>query len=236
MKKYNLTMLLSKQPNVIKKNEHFKLLISYYNSSENLKNLMISKKCYSILNKSRVMPEKIDLFYKSCGVPRNSFFPLFLKIKKEYLVKKASFKKADRDYKLNKMKELPGYLQNYLKNFARLEKNINKKKSYPVWYKIIFPKSKKAAALLAGLKKGDWVKMFIKYRDEIKKKYDNCNAELYGEIIDHFILELDMGENSIIEIKKNYRKLSKVYHPDTGGDPEDFMMLQEAYDDLIKSV
>ncbi len=35
------------------------------------------------------------------------------------------------------------------------------------------------------------------------------------------------------EIKKAYRALSKIHHPDVGGDPEEFRKLQEAYDCLM---
>ena len=40
---------------------------------------------------------------------------------------------------------------------------------------------------------------------------------------------------SIEEIKKQYRKLSKKYHPDTGGTEEQFINLQKSYDWLIKN-
>ena len=34
------------------------------------------------------------------------------------------------------------------------------------------------------------------------------------------------------EIKKSYRKLVKVYHPDTGGDDNQFKQLSDAYETL----
>lgn len=44
---------------------------------------------------------------------------------------------------------------------------------------------------------------------------------------------LDISENaSDDEIKSAYRKLSKIHHPDVGGDPEKFKELNEAYVNL----
>jgi len=36
-------------------------------------------------------------------------------------------------------------------------------------------------------------------------------------------------------IKKQYRKLSKIYHPDTGDDPARFKIIKEAYDVLYST-
>lgn len=39
---------------------------------------------------------------------------------------------------------------------------------------------------------------------------------------------------TIEEVKKSYRKLSKIHHPDTGGSQENFIRLTKAYDYLMK--
>lgn len=38
------------------------------------------------------------------------------------------------------------------------------------------------------------------------------------------------------ELKKAYRKLSKTHHPDKGGNPEDFKLLTETYESILKVV
>jgi|SRR5215813_3816952 len=43
------------------------------------------------------------------------------------------------------------------------------------------------------------------------------------------ILELD-GDETVEEIKTRYRNLVKIHHPDNGGDPAKFRLIQEAYD------
>jgi hypothetical protein len=235
MKKYSLHYLLSKQPESVKKNKYFKLMRDYYNSSDALKNLIISNKFYSILNKSKIIPEKIGLFYQVYKIPKNPFFPLFLKIKKEYLEKQKKNKREQIQYKLKKMKKLPEQIQDYLKEFAKYEKNLNKKNACPVWLKIIFPGSKKQADSLILLKKDDWIKIFNLYINQLKRKYLNFNENQFNNLTSLFILELPVNNTSLDIIKLQYRKLSKSYHPDSGGNSKDFNMLQNAYKSLIIS-
>ena len=60
-------------------------------------------------------------------------------------------------------------------------------------------------------------------------------AEVNYEEYDPFsILELE-SDATMSEIRKQYRKLSKVYHPDKeGGDQQMFMKIAKAYEALVK--
>ena len=46
------------------------------------------------------------------------------------------------------------------------------------------------------------------------------------------ILEINKNANNN-EIKKNYRNLAIKYHPDKGGDSNDFIKLNDAYNKLL---
>ncbi|MFC1563196.1 DnaJ domain-containing protein [candidate division KSB1 bacterium] len=48
-----------------------------------------------------------------------------------------------------------------------------------------------------------------------------------------FVLGLS-GEPKLAEIKKCYRRLVQIHHPDHGGDAELFIKIKEAYDFLMK--
>ena len=50
---------------------------------------------------------------------------------------------------------------------------------------------------------------------------------------DYEILGLD-EKASIIELKKSFRMLAKKYHPDTGGDSELFITVNNAYKGILK--
>jgi len=47
-------------------------------------------------------------------------------------------------------------------------------------------------------------------------------------------LDLPHGADPV-EVKKRFRELAKIYHPDTGGDAEKFIELKQAYDKLEKA-
>ena len=106
MKKlYSLNYLLSRQPATIKKSNDYKNLLIFYNSVPGLKKIFISRKCYSLLNDARIKPENLQFFYKTYRLPKAAFFPLFLKIKSEYLKKNKEQKNQKQRFILTKFKK-----------------------------------------------------------------------------------------------------------------------------------
>ena len=51
----------------------------------------------------------------------------------------------------------------------------------------------------------------------------------------YLILEVPYG-SSIEVIKKSYRTLAKIHHPDKGGDQSMFVKIQTAYEELLKGI
>jgi len=233
-KKYTIHYLLSKQPVTLKKNREYNFLIDYYNSSKELKSLRFNRKCYSLLNKAKVAPEKLNLFRRFFKLPQNPFFPLFLKFKKEYINDLNSKKKLKDQYIYNKMRLLPEYIRIYIHYFGKYEKSLNMKQSHYVWSKILYPNSKKKADIMNEYKKTDWIRLFFDFVRELKIHY-NWIDETYGnKLVALFILELPIKKYSEEEIKRQYRILSKKYHPDTGGSQLEFNYLQKAKSIMIK--
>ncbi len=50
------------------------------------------------------------------------------------------------------------------------------------------------------------------------------------ELLNEFGLPLDA---SLVDIKKKFRELAKIHHPDSGGDEDAFIKLYESYEKLI---
>ena len=79
--------------------------------------------------------------------------------------------------------------------------------------------------------------------------FENITADQVQKLIDQFWLNSASSSEqkhaydffginddaSWSSIKKRYRELSNRYHPDKGGDPEQFMKMQEAYNCLRKT-
>ena len=81
---------------------------------------------------------------------------------------------------------------------------------------------------------------YINYNfiDDIFFDDDNIDTNIYSNInplqICWNILQL-MPPKTLQEIKQQYHKLCKIYHPDKGGDNEKFIKLKNSYDKLICS-
>lgn len=77
----------------------------------------------------------------------------------------------------------------------------------------------------------DWEKKWFQFQQkEATRSADRVNA-LAGS--DNYAA-LYVTHNAPVEvIKAAYRALSKLYHPDTGGDAEDFKRINEAYSALL---
>ena len=53
------------------------------------------------------------------------------------------------------------------------------------------------------------------------------NANMYYDLVSHFLVT--QGATTA-QIRKQYRELSKLHHPDKGGDPEVFTKIAKAYE------
>lgn len=42
------------------------------------------------------------------------------------------------------------------------------------------------------------------------------------------------AEASLADVRRRYRELAKLYHPDAGGDHNDFLALQQAYEQVVE--
>lgn len=235
MKGYSLGGLLKNQPVELKKNSDFKYLINLYNHSDCLKKTRFRRKCYSLLLKARISSENLDRFYLFYRLPKHSFFPLFLKLRKEYLDKIDWKKKEKNDYILKKMRQLPDNIQIFIKCLANHEKSLSGK-SCAVWLDFFYPKTKKKVNSYFKFNFFDWLKSSEKYTDLLAGRFKKIDINHIKRITSIFILGLSEDNYSIEMIKKSYRILSKKYHPDQGGDPDFFKKVKDAYDFLTKDI
>lgn len=232
-KKYSVAHLLSKQPKALRKIKGYALLMRYYRSSDLLFRIRFTRTCYCLLNQAKIDNGRLDYFYRRFILPRHPFFPLFLKIKREYLNGKDARKKEKAAYIAGKIKLLPQHVVDYLKYCARFERHYNSDNAYPAWKKLIYPKTKKRVNALMKFDLEQWVDLFLCFFDSLKVKYQGINERSVDELVALFILELPYRQYSNEVINTQYRQLSKKYHPDAGGSTRAFNYLQFARETLL---
>lgn len=230
----NILQLLKKQPKKIKKNSLFIELVNIYNSSNELKSLKISNYCFYLLNKGSILPESLNPFYKRFNIPKNMFFPLFLKLKREYLTKRNLSKKERNKYIYERMIKLPVETKNIIKLLHHIEKSINNLKRTPLWNNNIYPKTKKKVDEYLKYNNIKWAILFNKFLEQLSEKYNYKINDTLKTKIDLFIIEIYDNQYNEEFIIKQFRMLSKKYHPDHGGCCEDFNILRETKDKLLQ--
>ncbi len=237
-KKYSILYLLSKQPEKIRKDSHFPLMMDYYRSSDILKKIRFGRRCYSLLNKAKIKPEYLNNFYRTYRLPKNPFFPLFFSIKTKYFEKKRQRKLEKEKYILFRMRSLPENITRTIKFMAEFEKRNNPRGKCPLWFSRLFPKTKKQTDIFCKYSQPEWFFFFETYLRLLKKNYGKINVSSVTRIMSCFLLDCLSEKNAesnpdIAAIKRKYRILSKKYHPDTGGDPEYFLKIRHARDVLL---
>lgn len=235
-KTYSLFYLLSRQPKSIKKNRHYKDMLFHFQSSGVLKKLKISRRCYSLLNRAVIKPENLKNFLRTYKLPKNSFFPLFFAIKLDYLSGREKLKKAREDYIKEKILLFPSNVLNAVKKLKKFEQKYNMRKKNPLCIKYFIPETKKKVNKLFKFTLCQWFGYFNAFIEETKLKYRNIDLKYAKAIAFSSILDVDIDckkEQLQSCIKKQFRIMSKKYHPDLGGDPELFRLLKQAKEKLL---
>jgi len=236
MRKYTISYLLSRQPKSIKKNPYYSALINYYNSSPELKKAAFNRICFRVLNRAKVLPKNLNTFYKIYNLPKNPFFPLFFKIKSDYLYSRLDYKKRRENYIINKWNNLRYNILCFLKKLKNIEKSYNIEGRCPFWDKHMFPDTKKKVNQYYSFTLIDWADYFQNYLNRLTLYYKISGKKNGKRIIACFLLDVPENNISIQFINKQYYKLSKMYHPDKGGKPKEFRVIKRARDFLLKEL
>ena len=215
-------------------------MISYLQHSPDLQKIRFNKRAFSLLHNAVIKPEHLDNFYRTYRIPRHPFFPLFFMIKREYLDRKEQ-KKSEKEKYINRgMKKLPSYVDRYFNIISDLEMQYNGAGQNPVYKKNIIPTTKKQVDLYSHNSHSQWLRFSDEYFKILIERYERIPEKIVHRISACFILQClpetysGLPESSLV--KSRYRKYSKKYHPDTGGDPELFIRIKWARDLLLREI
>ncbi len=231
---YSISYLMDKQPKGIRKDPRYGFLLDSLRGSDRLLSLRFNRRCYTLLNRCVVGPEKLESFYRTYRLPRHPFFPLFLSIKRAYLDEKDKAR-AEREEKiLSLLQKLPAREQEYLFAFARWESGRREGRKARTFQREIYPRTLKKARLYLSRNKCDWIGCFETFRRDVIGDTAEYSGDEGQVLIDRYILGLPPGPEPLNreEIKTRYRTLSLENHPDRGGSGEMFLIVKEAYERL----
>jgi hypothetical protein len=239
VKKYSLSYLLSRQPKSLRKNEYYPIMLNYFYSSSKLQTLRFSRRCYSLLLHAKIDPHNLHHFYRTYRLPRDPFFPLYFKIKREYMQEQQRKKEEKTRYIADTMRRLPPPILEFIKYLARLEQRYNYSNRYPMWNKHLFPTTKKRVHEYLHFDFQDWIGFFRHYLDLLAGRYRALTGKTKEKLLACFILEClpelrasgrEPKWPDEAQVIRQYRRLSLQHHPDQGGNGQVFVELQRARD------
>jgi len=235
LKSYSLGYLLSKQPKSLQKSQFYEEMLLHYRSSARLQNLRISRRCYSLLQRAVIKPEYLNNFYRTYHLPRDPFFPLFLRIKQDYLEQRRQKQEQKMRYIADKMRGLPPDTLAFIKYLAAFEQQYNRTDNFPVWTTHLFPTTKKRVNEYSSFSRTEWIALFSAHLQRLEQRYRELDELTTKRLLAAYILECLPQKNNIDRLQpdlqaaaRNYRRLSKLYHPDLGGEGDFFLQLQWA--------
>ncbi|MFP4535892.1 MAG: hypothetical protein ACLFNP_09245 [Spirochaetaceae bacterium] len=238
-KTYTVTYLLSRQPKSLRKHPDYPAMIGHYRSSPALRQVRFSRRCYTLLNHARIADENLVYFYRTYRLPRDPFWPLFFKIKREYLAERELLKSERRRYILDALRSLPPTTLGTIKYLGYLERYYNGAGRSPIWQQHLFPSSKRRADEYRRFGTVDWITIFRRHLERLRDRY-GVPTEVAGErVLAAFVLglvpqEIPPRRPEAALVNKCYRRLSLLHHPDQGGDPVEFIEVQRARDTLVR--
>lgn len=222
----SLGRLLERQPKTLAKHPLYPVLWNGYQASETLRSLRISRRCYRLLDGAKIAPENLEYFYRTYRLPKDPFFPYFLKIKRTYLADRKEWRAARERYILEKLKELDPRRRRFLRYLAEEEGRRRRDGSYPFWTDHLFPKTKKRADEIVGYDETMWIDYLANYLRRFERRYPRLPEGTADRLLACYVLGCVPGPEFRLPSRRTvtdaYRRLSKRYHPDAGGDPDLF--------------
>lgn len=233
----SLRSLLERQPKTFARHQDYSLLITLFRNSARLQSLIVSPRCWSLLNTARIDPENLSHFYRTYRLPEHPFFPLFLRLKRDYFAERERIR-AERRVAIRAIVQTsPEYALEFLRYLGHLEDYYNAAGAHPLWQAQLYPSSKKAAHRTATRGVLEWIEVFKHHLATFALHYRGFTAREADMLLSAFVLgclptDIPPRAPESREVARAYRRESLRYHPDRGGDARVFIELKKARDNL----
>lgn len=236
---YSLAYLLNRQPRSLRKHRLYRAMIDHYFASQRLQTLRIPRRGYVLLDEARIEPENLHHFYRTYRLPVNPFFPLFFRVKRDYLADRDRLREERHRYIVERVRSLPPHVIATIRYIGHLERHYHGRDESPLWQKHLFPTSKKQADAYLRFTASDWVRLFGDHLARLESRYRGFTDLITSRVLASFLLELvpdsiPPRRPQLSEISRTYRRLSLLHHPDRGGDAAHFIAIKRARDALLE--
>lgn len=235
-RRYSLAALLAAQPEAIRKHADFPRLERLLRGSGPLRRATLPRVAYVLLDEPRLKPCFLGDFLATYRLPESPFFALFLAIKWERRAKLEAARAARQGEIRATATRFPSEIRGFFEYLEAAERARNP--GVPVWKKKLFPLSKKRAREMARFSLAEWLSMLAEYIEILRKSYRRIALPDTDSLLACLLLECypDPVSGRLptqAALKAQFRKLSKIHHPDAGGDPKRFRLLLRARDRLL---
>ncbi|MDA3956857.1 hypothetical protein [Oceanispirochaeta sp.] len=237
----SIDQLLSRQPKTIRRHPQYLLMLDHFLLSDSLKKVRMNRRCYRLLDRAVIEPENLRHFFKTYRLPQDPFFPLFFRIKRDYLSQREKSARDKEGYILKEMKIIPLAKRRIIRFLAEWEEHFNSLGERPLWETKLYPRTKKRVHELQSFGEGEWLNFFILHVERLQRHYPRIPESQVTGIKACLPLGLipklspfrlpDRGS-----AQKAYRQHCRIYHPDSGGEAALFTLLQKSREILLDMI
>jgi hypothetical protein len=193
---------------------------------------------YRLLDEPRLELRFVGNFLDTYRLPESPFFSRFLALKWE---RRAGLEAA-RARRLAEIGSIatsfPPWVRELLEYLKATEAERNP--HTPIWRASVFPRSKRSALAMSRFGAEEWRSHLAERIELLRGGYRRIALPSSEVLLDCALLGLfpDPASGALPSatlLRSRFRVLSKIRHPDSGGDAEAFRVLKEARDRLLAS-
>jgi hypothetical protein len=200
---------------------------------------MLNRTAYALINQPRLETQNLADYLTTYRLPaRPPFFELFLSMKWEERARCAA-RKRGREERIAAVAALfPQGVRALISYLAEVERLS--RPSAPYWNKELRPSTLKRAREMAGFDMDEWLSFFDEYIERLRSAYRRIALLDTEVLLACMVLECAPDPRtgrlpSRTALSMQFKRLSKLCHPDRGGDPRRFHLLTRARDRLLGS-
>jgi hypothetical protein len=234
----SLAELLAAQSEPLRRRPEFAALERLVRESASLRRARIPGVAYRLLDEPRLELRFIGDFLNTYRLPESAFFSRFLALKWE---RRAELEAA-RARRLAAIRDIARTFPSWARDFLEYLRATESERDphAPIWRASVFPRSKRSALAMSRFGVEEWRSYLAERIELLREGYRRIALPSSDILLDCALLGLfpDPTSGALpseTALRSRFRSLSKMNHPDSGGDAKKFRILKEARDRLLEA-